>query len=180
MILQIFFPIGLIAQGALASLTRIHFPRLPANTAAEIFKANVRARASGARPRVGTDPFTGNVLLFTEDQEGIVNQLAQEAAIRAAVGQATRELLAEDPLIFLRGLRRGDPRRIAAGLDPPDALPPGARTGLGIQTVTGEEIVAPPSRKAVATVPAPRTSVPVSTRPPLIRRRLSFGPLARF
>lgn len=177
-ICQIIFPVGLIAQGALASLTRVHFPRLAPNTAAAIVQNNIRARAAGRVPRVGTDPFTGNVLLSTEDQEGIVNQLAQEAATRAAIQQAINELTAEDPLIFIRGLPYGDPRRIAAGLDPPDALPRPS-TGLGVQqVVAGAEIREGPKRKGAATLPA-RKAVS-SVRPSLFASRLSYGGLARY
>ena len=115
-------------------------------------------RAQGLTPRVRTGPF-GNLIIGTADQP--LDLLAEEAAIRQINQEVLAELLAEDPLLFIRGLPVGDPRRVAAGIDPPTIvgrIAPSASAAPGSATQ-----VRVPARAVQGSVPA-RRAAPFFTR----------------
>lgn len=155
---------GLIST-AIQARNRPRFPKLaPAAGFAEALALQRR----GLQPRIDFDPVTGDLVISTKDQPpALVQRLALEAFQRRTISDVTAELLREDPLLFIRALPPGDPRRVAAGLDPLSA--PG---GVSV----------PPA--AVRSAPLSVTgAVPRETvRPrffPGFRRRSSFGQFAR-
>ena len=108
---------GVAGQGAGTLTGRQRFPRIGAGSIGRAVDIIRGLRARGLRPATGTGPF-GNLVVGTEDQD--LQLLGEEAAIRRVTDQAVTELLAEDPLFWIRFLPPGDPRRVAVGLDPPD------------------------------------------------------------
>jgi hypothetical protein len=108
---------GVAGQGLGTLSGRTRFPRLPPSDigrAADVIRSLVRR---GLRPATTSGPF-GNLVVGTADQD--LPLLGEEAAIRQINQEVLREVLTEDPLLFIRNLPPGDPRRVAVGLDPPN------------------------------------------------------------
>ncbi len=115
---------GVAGQGLGTLGTGASFPRLGAGdigSAASIIRGLLRR---GLTPRTSTGPF-GNLVVGTEGQD--LDLLGAQAALRRLNNEVLAELLQEDPLLFIRNLPVGDPRRVAVGLDAPGSaghIPP--------------------------------------------------------
>lgn len=85
-------PPGLnILTFALALNARQRSPQLP--PVEDIINQSLELRRKGLEPRIGTDPFTGNVLISTADQQPFLAELTRNAAVRrAALDQDTSEI----------------------------------------------------------------------------------------
>lgn len=87
---------GVLAEGISASLApSLATARNRPGDFLRVAQEIQRLRARGLDARVSSDPFTGNILISTADQEPILEQLAFEAAVRAATqpSQAFSEAL---------------------------------------------------------------------------------------
>lgn len=107
---------AILGQGIQAQLARQRFPSIGAGAIGGAARLIASLRGRGLTPRTVTGPF-GSLTIGTEDQD--LPLLAAEAAIRRLNSEVLAELLLEDPLLFIRNLPFGDPRRVAVGLDPP-------------------------------------------------------------
>lgn len=167
MILQLGIAIPLFVSAVSTALqvsrNAVRFPALrPGFGVAEL----LALRRRGLEGRIGFDPVTGDLVVSSTDQPpSLVQRLALEAFQRRTFNEVTNELLAEDPLFFIRQLPRGDPRRVAAGLDGGPHIAPG---GVGVSIMRS--------------APLSTTTPKVRVRPraiPSFRRRASFGRFAR-
>ncbi len=107
---------GVLGQGLGTLGPRPRFPPIRPGSiqnAASIIKSLVARRL---QPRTITGPL-GNLVVGTAEQD--LETLAVEGALRRLQQEVLAELLAEDPLLFIRNLPFGDPRRVAVGLDAP-------------------------------------------------------------
>ena len=96
---------------------RQRFPRLP--PVGRILQETGAIQKRGLIPRIGTDPFTGNVLISTADQAQNLQELTRNAAVnRLAIDQDTSQLFeAREGLI--RGIRQtAVDRGFASRIDP--------------------------------------------------------------
>lgn len=107
---------SVIGQGVTAQTSRVRFPRLRAGAIGQAVAEIRRLSRQGLTPATDVGPF-GNLVVGTADQN--LPLLAEEAALRQIRQEVLTEVLAEDPLLFIRNLPPGDPRRVAVGLDPP-------------------------------------------------------------
>lgn len=153
---------GVLGQGLGTLGPRARFPGIPAGSiqsAARIIKSLVARRL---QPRTITGPL-GNLVVGTAEQD--LETLAAEAALRRLQGEVVAELLVEDPLIFIRNLPFGDPRRVAVGLDPPGSA--------GLPSATAS----PGPGGSVDLIRGPASGVPITTA---ARRAASAGRAAFF
>ena len=107
---------GVLGQGLGTLGPRPRFPPIrpgSIQSAAQIIASLTRRRLTS---RTITGPL-GNLVVGTAEQD--LETLAVEGALRRLQQEVVVELLAEDPLLFIRNLPVGDPRRVAVGLDPP-------------------------------------------------------------
>lgn len=145
---------GVAGQGIGTIGNRPLFPQIPPGAvgrAANIVRSLIRR---GLKPRTITGPL-GNLVVGTEDQD--IDLLAEEAALRNLNNEVLSELLAEDPLLFIRNLPIGDPRRVAVGLDPPGTagrLPPNATAPPGVQQVVNVPVGGLAFRASTTIAPA--------------------------
>lgn len=161
MICQLIIPLivgvqaGVLGQG-LGTLNRARFPQIPAGavgSAAQIVRGLLRRQLE---PKTVTGPF-GNLVVGTADQD--LERLAGEAAIRRLNQEVLAELLAEDPLLFIRNLPFGDPRRVAVGLDPPVSV--GAAPAPGAPGQVAFPVQVPTTRRRAV---RPAVGAPFRTR----------------
>lgn len=107
---------AILGQGVSAQLSRQRFPSIRPGGIGGAASVIRRLLGRGLTPETVTGPF-GSLTIGTADQD--LPLLAAEAALRRLNSEVLAELLAEDPLLFIRNLPFGDPRRVAVGLDPP-------------------------------------------------------------
>jgi hypothetical protein len=163
--------VGLVGNVAGAGVSRgltppIRFPRIPTGAIGQAATIVRNLTRRGLRARTTTGPF-GNLVVGTEDQD--LDTLAQEAAFRNLNQEVLTELLQEDPLLFIRNLPVGDPRRVRVGLDPPGTaglFPPSASAGPGL---SGGD------RQQLAIVPIISRRTTVNRRPAFSVRSLTQG-----
>lgn len=150
--------------GLQAQLGRTRFPRLGVGSLGRAIQILRTLRSTGREGRVTSDPVTGNLVVFAEDQpEALQRELIETRTTQQFTQQAIQEILAEDPLFFVRLLPPGDPRRLAVGLNGPE--PPE-------RTTIRREALSP-----AMTVSRTRTIVP-GPAPSLFRRRAPTGRFA--
>ncbi len=89
------------AIGLAALLGRQRFPKGP--TGREIFDPIDRLRAQGLDPRISRDPFFGDLVISTRDQDPFLDELVRNSAVRRVAAQTDFS----DILAFREGVVEG-------------------------------------------------------------------------
>ncbi len=89
------------AIGLAALFGRQRFPKGP--TGREIFDPIDRLRAQGLDPRISRDPFFGDLVISTRDQDPFLGELVRNAAVRRVAAQEDFS----DILAFRQGVVEG-------------------------------------------------------------------------
>jgi len=109
--------LALPAFGLLQLFGRQRFPKGP--TGPEIFDPIDRLRARGLDPRISRDPFFGDLVISTRDQDPFLDELVRDSAVRRVAAQTDFS----DVLAFRQGVVEGlaetaQERGFARDIDP--------------------------------------------------------------
>jgi len=120
--------------GLQAELARGQKQRFPGIKPGDFLKAALDIQAlseSGQQPRITTDPFTGNLVVSTEDQANVLEGILADRGIRDLLQPTPEETLAaqrvrQDVLAVIPGTIGATARLVAPGVVVRGEIKPGA------------------------------------------------------